>query len=64
MFFISGEFVAQFKFVVLLMPNGPLKITGLPFEPEFYKSEHSVEDEKMKVKEIIIKIVMWRIKKF
>merc|ERR1712211_204052 len=31
-------------FTVLLMPNGPQKITGLPFIPEQYKSEHSVED--------------------
>jgi len=44
----EGEFVAQFKFVVLLMPNGPLKITGLPFESANYKSELSVQDEDMK----------------
>ena len=24
----EGSFVAQFKFTVLLMPNGPMKITG------------------------------------
>ena len=24
----EGNFVAQFKFTVLLMPNGPMKITG------------------------------------
>ena len=24
----DGNFVAQFKFTVLLMPNGPMKITG------------------------------------
>jgi len=40
----EGESVAQFKFTVLLMPNGPHRITGLPFEEELYKSEHSVED--------------------
>merc|ERR1719334_2482038 len=40
----EGEYVAQFKFTVLLMPNGPMKITGLPFQPELYKSEHSIED--------------------
>jgi len=45
----EGEFVAQFKFVVLLMPNAPMKITGLPFDPELYKSEHTVENEEMKV---------------
>lgn len=40
----DGEHVAQFKFTVLLMPNGPHRITGLNFEEELYKSEHSVED--------------------
>jgi len=40
----EGEHVAQFKFTVLLMPNGPHKITGLPFEEELYSSEHSVKD--------------------
>jgi len=41
----DGEYVAQFKFTVLLMPNGPQKITGLPFIPELYKSEHSIQDQ-------------------
>jgi len=40
----EGESVAQFKFTVLLMPNGPHRITGLPFEEELYSSEHSVKD--------------------
>merc|ERR1711936_1064568 len=40
----EGESVAQFKFTVLLMPNGPHKITGLPFEDELFSSEHSVKD--------------------
>merc|ERR1711973_727462 len=43
----EGEYVAQFKFTVLLMPNGPQKITGLPFTPELYKSEHSIEDQEI-----------------
>lgn len=43
----EGEHVAQFKFTVLLMPNGPHKITGLPFEEELYKSEFSVEDQEI-----------------
>ncbi|GFO22950.1 proliferation-associated protein 2g4 [Plakobranchus ocellatus] len=38
----EGEFVAQYKQTVILMPNGPLKITGLPIEDGFYKSELSV----------------------
>lgn len=37
----SGEFAAHFKFTVLLMPNGPHKITGLSFEPDLYESAYS-----------------------
>jgi len=36
--------VAQFKFTVLLMPNGPDKITGLPFDPATCESDKSIED--------------------
>ena len=50
----EGEFVAQFKFTVLLMPNGPLKITGLPFDSENYVSEFEVKDEELKVFFILI----------
>uniref|UniRef100_A0A3B4E9C7 Peptidase M24 domain-containing protein n=1 Tax=Pygocentrus nattereri TaxID=42514 RepID=A0A3B4E9C7_PYGNA len=45
----EGEYVAQFKFTVLLMANGPLRITSGPFEPELYKSEHEVQDPELKV---------------
>ncbi|KAK9871253.1 hypothetical protein WA026_011527 [Henosepilachna vigintioctopunctata] len=44
----SGEFVAQFKFTVLIMPNGPHKITGLPFEHELFQSEHSITQPELK----------------
>ncbi|KAI5109157.1 proliferation-associated 2G4, a, partial [Silurus meridionalis] len=44
----EGEFVAQFKFTVLLMANGPLRITSGPFDPELYKSEHDVQDPELK----------------
>lgn len=44
----EGEFVAQFKFTVLLMANGPMRITNGPLEPEFYKSEHEVQDADLK----------------
>jgi len=44
----EGEFVAQFKFTVLLMANGPLRITNGLIEPELYKSEFEVEDEELK----------------
>jgi hypothetical protein len=49
LFIFSGEFVAQFKYTVLLMPNGPMKITGLPFDESLFKSEHSIDDEEVKV---------------
>lgn len=44
----EGEFVAEFKFTVLLMPNGTMKITGLPFEPELYQTENQINDENIK----------------
>jgi len=40
----EGAYVAQYKFTVLLMPNGPHKITGLPFDEATCKSEKSIED--------------------
>lgn len=42
------EIVAQFKFTVLLMPNGPQKITGFPFDPTAFQSENSITDEEVK----------------
>ena len=47
---LSGECVAQFKFTVLLMANGPHRITNGPFEPELYKSEHEVQDAELMVR--------------
>ncbi|CAL8275300.1 unnamed protein product [Boreogadus saida] len=44
----EGEFVAQFKFTVLLMANGPLRITNSLYDPDLYKSEHEVEDPELK----------------
>ncbi len=44
----EGKVVAQFKFTVLVMPNGPLRITQGVHHPEFYKSEHSVKDTEVK----------------
>uniref|UniRef100_A0A2K6BEW5 Peptidase M24 domain-containing protein n=1 Tax=Macaca nemestrina TaxID=9545 RepID=A0A2K6BEW5_MACNE len=44
----EGEFVAQFKFAILLMPNGPMQITSGPFEPDLYKSEMEVQDAELK----------------
>ncbi|KAK0083661.1 hypothetical protein PV325_008435 [Microctonus aethiopoides] len=43
-----NEYVAQFKFTVLLMPSGSHKITGLPFEIEAFQSDCVVEDQELK----------------
>ena len=46
----SDEVVAQFKATVLLMPNGPLRITGgYPVDGDIYQSEHKIEDEEITV---------------
>jgi len=42
------EFVAQFKFTVLLMPSGSHKITGLPIDTSILESEHHIEDDSIK----------------
>lgn len=44
----DGEFVAQFKFTVLLMPNGSMRITHGTWEPELLQSEFSIKDEELK----------------
>lgn len=48
-YFFEGEFVAQFKFTVLLMPNGPLRITQAPVDVSGYESEKKIEDKDMLV---------------
>lgn len=45
----EGEFVAEFKYTVLIMPNGTMKITGLPVELEYYQTENQITDESLKV---------------
>lgn len=44
----DGEFVAEFKYTVLLMPNGTMKITGLPLEIENFQTENQIVDEAIK----------------
>ncbi len=44
--------MAQFKYTVLLMPNGPDKITGLPFDPSLYKSDKSITDQEILVRKL------------
>lgn len=43
----DGEHVAQFKFTLLLMPNGQLRITGLPFDAAHYSTEKKLEDPEL-----------------
>lgn len=44
-----GEYVAQFKYTVLLLPGGTKKITGLPLSQDSnIVSEFEVKDEEMK----------------
>ncbi len=44
----SDEIVAQFKFTVLLMPNGPQKITGISLDPTAFQTENCITDEEIK----------------
>jgi hypothetical protein len=44
----DGEFVAEFKFTLLLMPNGQMKITGLPIDLDLYESEYKINDSDIK----------------
>ncbi|XP_049293084.1 proliferation-associated protein 2G4 [Anopheles funestus] len=43
-----NEYVAQFKYTVLILSNGLKVVTGHPFDESCYESEHSVQDEEMK----------------
>lgn len=44
----EGEYVAQLKFTVLLMPSGTIKITGLDFDLSDVASDKQVEDVELK----------------
>ncbi|XP_028402971.1 proliferation-associated protein 2G4-like [Dendronephthya gigantea] len=45
----EGEYVAQFKFTLLLMPNGPIRITqGPPLDMDTFECENSIKDENIK----------------
>jgi len=43
----EGEYVAQFKFTVLLMPNGPLKITGADFDVDQCTTDKKIENDEI-----------------
>lgn len=53
-FLRTGEVVAQFKYTVLIMPNGVNLVTGVAFLPEQYESEHSITDTELKVSFVFI----------
>ncbi|GIX78517.1 proliferation-associated protein 2G4 [Caerostris extrusa] len=44
----EGEFVAQFKFTVLLMPSGSHKITSGPIDLDIYETTKEIEDDSLK----------------
>jgi len=48
MFEKEGEFVAQFKYTTLLMPNGPLRITQSFYDPLVISSETEVTNPEIK----------------
>lgn len=43
----AGNHVAQFKYTVLVLPTGMLKITGLDFDTESYETSCSIADEEI-----------------
>jgi len=43
----DGKPVAQFKFTVLVVPNGNIRINGGLFDPSLFKSEHQIEDKEV-----------------
>lgn len=53
-----GEFVAQFKYTVLLTTNGPITVTGVSLENSLnlFKSEFKIDDPEVKV--IIVSIFL------
>lgn len=54
MLILAGEIVVQFKFTVMVLPSGPSKITGLPFDESLFESEHSISDPDLKVTKLIL----------
>ena len=43
----EGNAVAQFKYTVLIVPNGNIRINGGLFDPATCKSEYSIEDKEI-----------------
>ena len=40
----QGEFVAQFKFTVIITPEGPVRLTEAPFDLQSLESEYELKD--------------------
>lgn len=49
----DGEVVAQIKSTVLMMPNGPMKITGVPVDLALFETENKIENEEIKVSQVL-----------
>lgn len=45
----SGEYVAQFKYTIVVGKNGTVTLTGLPLNVEQIKSEHKIDEELSKL---------------
>lgn len=43
----ESEVVAHFKATVIILPNGILKIAGLPLEENMYETDLKIEDEQL-----------------
>merc|ERR1712110_1340681 len=43
-----NEFVAQFKFTVLLLPGGTKKVTGLDFQKDKFNTSCEIKDDALK----------------
>ena len=40
----AGEGVAHFKYTVLLLPSGTVKVTGIPVSPELWQSDKVISE--------------------
>lgn len=40
-----GDYVAQFKFTVMITKGKTTLLTGLPIDEELFKSDHSIKDQ-------------------
>lgn len=43
----TGEFVAQFKATVVLLPTGTMVLNEIPFEEDLYETTYKIEDKEV-----------------